>query len=427
MAYDGSGGYDLPAGQPVVTGTTISSTTHNNLANDMATAFDTAFCRDGQAAATAPFDMGGFRIQNMGAATGVGHAVIASQVQNAGLFTLSSVSGTNVITGSATPTPAAYAAGQAFEFTPANTNTGATTLNVSSLGAKNIFFNGAACVGGEIIKNVPIRVKYDGTQFNIVGGIARMPPKYIQGLTYSNNGSDATNDIDIAAGACVDATGALDMVLSATLTKRLDAAWAVGTNQGGLDTGSIGNSDYYIWLIKRSDTGVVDALFSTSATAPTMPTNYDYKRLIGWFKRVGGTIVAFHAYETDGGGIEHKWDSPTLDVDLANTLTTSRRTDAIKVPLNFSVIALIRFGLFDTSSAFRALICCPDETDQAPSTVAAPLSTMFQASATAGDGSTFSEMEVRTSATGTIAARADLATVDQYRVVTLGFRWARRN
>jgi hypothetical protein len=60
----------------------------------------------------------------------------------------------------------------------------------------------------------------------------------ISGLTYSNNGSDATNDIDIAAGRAMDATGAHIMVLAATLTKRLDAAWSVGTNQGGLDTGS---------------------------------------------------------------------------------------------------------------------------------------------------------------------------------------------
>jgi hypothetical protein len=139
----------------------------------------------------------------------------------------------------------------------------------------------------------------------------------IYGLTYANNAGDATNDLDIAAGGAMDSTGAYWMTLSAAITKQLDAAWAVGTNAGGLDTGAVGNSDYYIWLIKRSDTGVVDALYSLSSTAPTMPTNYDYKRLIGWFKRVGGTIVAFHTYETEGGGIEVSWDVPTLDVNLA--------------------------------------------------------------------------------------------------------------
>jgi hypothetical protein len=83
------------------------------------------------------------------------------------------------------------------------------------------------------------------------------------------------------------------MVLASALTKRLDAAWAVGTNQGGLDTGSIANTTYHVWLIQRSDTGVVDVLFSASASAPTMPTNYDRKRRIGSIIRASGAILAF--------------------------------------------------------------------------------------------------------------------------------------
>lgn len=117
---------------------------------------------------------------------------------------------------------------------------------------------------------------------------------HIFGLTLSNNGTDATNDIDIAAGeAASTETNPVLMVLASALTKRLDAAWAVGTNQGGLDTGSIANTTYHVWLIQRSDTGVVDALFSTSATSPTMPTNYDRKRRIGSVMRASAAIRAF--------------------------------------------------------------------------------------------------------------------------------------
>jgi hypothetical protein len=36
-----------------------------------------------------------------------------------------------------------------------------------------------------------------------------------------------------------------------------------------------------MWLIRRSDTGVADVLFSASASSPAMPTNYDSKRRIG--------------------------------------------------------------------------------------------------------------------------------------------------
>lgn len=117
---------------------------------------------------------------------------------------------------------------------------------------------------------------------------------HIFGLTLSNNGTDATNDIDIAAGeAASTETNPVLMVLASALTKRLDASWAVGTGNGGLDTGSIANTTYHIWLIQRSDTGVVDALFSTSATSPTMPANYDRKRRIGSIVRASNAILAF--------------------------------------------------------------------------------------------------------------------------------------
>ncbi len=117
---------------------------------------------------------------------------------------------------------------------------------------------------------------------------------YIYGLTLSNNAVDATNDIDIAAGAAAqDTASPAVMVLAASITKRLDAAWTVGSGNGGLDTGSIGDNTYHVWLIQRSDTGVVDALFSLSATAPTMPANYDRKRLIMSVIRSSGALLGF--------------------------------------------------------------------------------------------------------------------------------------
>lgn len=116
----------------------------------------------------------------------------------------------------------------------------------------------------------------------------------LNGLTTSNNVSDATNDIDIAAGtAASDAATPTLITLASALTKRLDAVWAVGTGNGGLDTGSIANGTYHIWLIQRSDTGVVDALFSASATSPTMPTSYDRKRRIGSIIRASAAILPF--------------------------------------------------------------------------------------------------------------------------------------
>lgn len=252
--------------------------------------------------------------------------------------------------------------------------------------------------------------------------------KAIYGLTY-DNGTDATNDLNINTGGCLDATGAYWMTLATALGKQSDVAWAVGgttgTPAGCLDTGAVGNSDYYLWLIARSDTGVVDALCSLSSTAPTMPASYDFKRLFGWFKRVGGTIVAFHTYETEGGGLEMAWDSPTLDISLSATLTTTRRTDAVKVPLGFSTIAELNVFITDTSAAQQAYIYCPDRTDLAPSNSVAPLSTVGSDPSSVAYGA--SHIFVRTSSAGLIASRSSLSTVDNYYVSTLGFTWARRN
>ena len=48
----------------------------------------------------------------------------------------------------------------------------------------------------------------------------------------------------------------------------------------GVQTCALPISLYFVHVIRRSDTGVVDVLLSTSATAPTMPANYDQRDLI---------------------------------------------------------------------------------------------------------------------------------------------------
>lgn len=294
-------------------------------------------------------------------------------------------------------------------------------------GVTTIDPNGAETIGGAsmhlLYRGDKVRFVSDGTNWQILDRHSAQVAldKTIQGFTYGINGTDPTNDLDIAAGVAMDATGVYALRGSA-LTKQLDANWAVGNNAGMLDTGAVGNNDYYLWAIGRSDTGVVDYLASLSHTAPTMPANYDFKRLIGWVKRSGGANVAFKTYETEGGGLELLWDSPTLDINLTNTLTTTRRTDALKVPLNFSVLARINVVVDDASGGIY-YICSPDLADLAPSQTVAPLSTM----GTQVSGQPLeAHFTVRTSSTGTIAARANL-TIDAYRVVTLGFTWSRRN
>lgn len=88
---------------------------------------------------------------------------------------LTGVAGTDTITAGGPASMTAYATGQFFRFVPANTNTGATTINItpsggSALGAKSITFAGVACKGGELVAGVVAMIGYDGTNFQLVSG-----------------------------------------------------------------------------------------------------------------------------------------------------------------------------------------------------------------------------------------------------------------
>lgn len=131
--------------------------------------------------------------------------------------------------------------------------------------------------------------------------------------TLANNSVDADNDIDFSEGFCWDSTLAFK-ITSTAMTKRLDANFVEGTNQGGLDTGSkINSSWYHCFVIAKSD-GTSDFLFSISKTSPTMPTGYIYKRCIGSIKtNASGNIIRFKQNS------DYFWfTSPITDLYLSN-------------------------------------------------------------------------------------------------------------
>jgi len=79
MSRNGSGTYSLPAGNPVVTGTTISSTWANNTLTDIASALTDSVAADGQTPMTGNLDMNTNKIVNLVAGTVAGEAVEFAQ------------------------------------------------------------------------------------------------------------------------------------------------------------------------------------------------------------------------------------------------------------------------------------------------------------------------------------------------------------
>lgn len=171
MSYNGSGVFTInTAGQPVITGTTISSTTFNSLTADLATGLTTALTRDGQSTPTANIGMGAFKITNLGAGTVASDAARLDQVQG-GAATFITVTGTDTLTGTVSPALSAYATGNQFSFLVANTNTGSVTLNVDGIGVKSITRTGTtALVAGDMVAGQAVEIIYDGTRFQLVNG-----------------------------------------------------------------------------------------------------------------------------------------------------------------------------------------------------------------------------------------------------------------
>ena len=148
-------------------------------------------------------------------------------------------------------------------------------------------------------------------------------------ITIANNATDADNDIDFSAGNFKFSDKSNESVLLA-MTKRLDALWTAGTNQGGLDTGSKANSTWYhCYAIHNPTSDVSDAIFSTNATTPTLPSGYTkYKYLGSVLTNVSGNIVPFIQKEN-----YFEWKSAIND--YTGNLTTTEVPIPLSVPLGF--------------------------------------------------------------------------------------------
>ena len=204
MSYNGSGTFNInTAGQPVVTGTTITSTAFNLLTTDLATGLTTALTKDGQTTPTANIPMGTFKITGLGAGTAATDAAQYGQLQ-AGATTIATVSGTDTLTGSLTPAIAAYATGNLFSFVAAATNTGAATINLNSLGAKSITKSGTtALVAGDLVNGQVYLIEYDGTRFQLINPSTSTPTGI---LPIANGGTGTTGT---TANLTVDGTDAV--------------------------------------------------------------------------------------------------------------------------------------------------------------------------------------------------------------------------
>lgn len=337
-----------------------------------------------------------------------------------------------------TPSPAlaALAAGQRFRVKFNATNTSTTpTLAISGLTAKSIkVYDSAGAKAdpavGSFAANMLVDLEYDGTDYvapwviktlslaqggtnNTTGPVLR---SYLAGYGLSTDGSSAT--MSIAAGTATDSTNVTSIIGSAIA--KTTSAWAVGTDQGGLDTGSIANSTWYhFYVIRRPDTGVVDVLFSLSHTAPTLPANYTQFRRIGSGRTNGSAQwVKFFQY-----GDDFTWDVATLDVNSTNP-GTAAVTPTLTVPTGVRVKALLNVSIVAASNNVGAALqfSDPSITDTAPSQTAAPLGSVVSNSSGVTTDIKGGQVSVYTNTSAQVRYRLDNSSASTVvRIVTLGW------
>lgn len=191
MPFNGSGIFSLASGNPVVTGTTISSTVQNNTMSDIANnGLTNCLTKDGQQTPTANIPLGGFRITTLGNGTALTDAANLSQIQNNGATVLGSISGTgDAIVAASAPSITAYTTGQTFIYTPTSTNTVTNpTINISAVGAKTITqSNGLGLWSGALAVGTPYQLYYDGTNFRVQSGQLAQGIPYYQSRTSHRN------------------------------------------------------------------------------------------------------------------------------------------------------------------------------------------------------------------------------------------------
>jgi hypothetical protein len=230
---------------------------------------------------------------------------------------------------------------------------------------------------------------------------------YMSGLTLSTAGASAT--FGIAAGMALDSANTVVMTLASAYTKTT-SAWAVGTGNGALDTGVISAAAWYhVFLIRRSDTGVVDVLISLSPTAPTMPPNY------GQFRRIGSMLTAASLWTAFTQiGDKFYWNTSVLDLN-SSAITTARTLVPMTCPP--STTATFRCYMFSGSAGVRIVLQSVFETDAAPNSAAAPVLSLNAEVLSQGVAGHF---ELPLDASSQIAVRASAASTT-VRIATLGW------
>jgi hypothetical protein len=287
MSRNGSGTYSLPAGNPVVTGTIISSTWANNTLTDIASALTASIASDGQTPMSGDLDMNTNKVINLDPGTVAGNAIEYTQFVNA------TTTAVNITGGTIDGTPIGNTTRSSGKFTTLDANstlgvTGATTLlstlNVTGAAtfSANSAFNGTGALkipaGTTAQQPTPVTgmLRYNSTTglfegysasawTNLGGGAAGSNTQ----VQYNNSGvlagsANLTFNGTTLATTTLQSTNISDGTNSTSTTNCIQGSAKAWVNFGYVSSAITIRASYNVSSVTRSGTGVYTVNFTNA-------------------------------------------------------------------------------------------------------------------------------------------------------------------
>jgi hypothetical protein len=192
MSRNGSGTYNLPAGNPVITGTTISTTWANTTLTDIGTALTGSVASDGQTPMTGSLNLNTNKIVNLGTPTADQDAATKVYVDTAGGLALLKASNLSDV---------------------ANATTSRTNLGLGSIATQAA--SAVAITGGTITGITDLTVADGGTGVSTIAANAVVlgnGTSAIQTVAPSTNGNVLTSNGTTWTSAAIPSSGVTSAV-----------------------------------------------------------------------------------------------------------------------------------------------------------------------------------------------------------------------
>lgn len=176
---------------------------------------------------------------------------------------LITVAGTNTLTGLAVPPLEGYTAGAQYSFIAQNTNTGAVTLDIDSLGVKSVTkFGTTPLIAGDIIAGALVLIEYDGTRFQLLGATTNVFKYIVEPTTVSATAATGSINYDVSTQSIV------------YYTTNASANWTLnfrGNNSQTLNSiMSIGQTISVTFMATQGATAYYNTAITVDGASPTV-------------------------------------------------------------------------------------------------------------------------------------------------------------